>query len=433
MFRRLLTLLLLLGGSVFVHAQVKTDTVIVFYHQGRSDIDLNLRQNQKTLDDLVSFSNSLVRDSSVRVTRFLLEGFASPEGGYRNNIRLSEKRARRIADYLGTHSELPDSSIIYLGSGIDWYGLADIIEDKDDVPYKDEVLDILRNTPEWIYNEKGEVIDGKKRQLGMLRGGVPYNYLYNKYFPLVRRTVVTLSYYRRDISLEQLAAILDDARVLAPEKGLARPVVAPPIVAEQEETIVEAIPQSREGIYAAVKTNLLFDALLTPNLGAEIYLGNNWSAGAGWTHAWWSNDEAHRYWRIYGADFTVRKWFGKKARIKPLQGQHLGLYAQVFTYDFEFGGRGYMGGEPNGILLDRANYAIGLEYGYSLPLARRLNLDFTLGIGYMGGQYYEYEPIGGLYVWDATKQRVYFGPTKAEISLIWLIGRNNYNNKGGRR
>ena len=75
------------------------------------------------------------------------------------------------------------------------------------------------------------------------------------------------------------------------------------------------------------------------------------------------------------------------------------------------------------------NYAVGLEYGYSLPVGRRLNLDFTVGVGYWGGEYQKYLPEDGDYVWIETRQRHWFGPTKAEISLVWLLGRGNYNTK----
>ena len=46
-----------------------------------------------------------------------------------------------------------------------------------------------------------------------------------------------------------------------------------------------------------------------------------------------------------------------------------------------------MGGKPGGTLWEKMNYAVGLEYGYSLPVARRLNLDFVIGVGYWGGEY----------------------------------------------
>ena len=105
------------------------------------------------------------------------------------------------------------------------------------------------------------------------------------------------------------------------------------------------------------------------------------------------------------------------------------MYYKVQTFDFELGGRGYMGGEPGGDIFDRACFGGGIEYGYSLPIARRLNIDFSAGIGYLGGKYYEYIPIDQCYVWQATKNLHYFGPTKVEVSLVWLIGRGNYNKK----
>ena len=93
-----------------------------------------------------------------------------------------------------------------------------------------------------------------------------------------------------------------------------------------------------------------------------------------------------------------------------------------------------MGGKPGGTLWEKMTYSAGVEYGYSLPVAYRLNIDFTIAVGYWGGTYYEYTPVDNCYVWQATKERHWFGPTKAEISLVWLIGRENFNKgKGGRR
>jgi hypothetical protein len=94
------------------------------------------------------------------------------------------------------------------------------------------------------------------------------------------------------------------------------------------------------------------------------------------------------------------------------------------TYDFEWQGRGYLG--------DRWTYGGGLEYGYSAPIAKRLNIDFTLGLGYLRGQYKEYLPIDKCYVWQVTKMRNWFGPTKLEVSLVWLIGRGNVNKRNAK-
>ena len=182
-------------------------------------------------------------------------------------------------------------------------------------------------------------------------------------------------------------------------------------------------------LYMALKTNLLYDALAVPNIGFELYLGRGWSDAADWMYGWWDKDSSHRYWRIYGGSVDVRKWIGRQAAQKPLTGHHIGVYAQMFTYDFETGGKGYMGGKPGGTLWQRMNYAAGAEYGYSMPVARRINIDFGIGVGYWGGTCYEYTPLDGHYVWTATRKRHWLGPTKAEITLVWLLGRGNCNNK----
>jgi hypothetical protein len=175
-----------------------------------------------------------------------------------------------------------------------------------------------------------------------------------------------------------------------------------------------------------IKTNMLYDLAAVPNIGVEFYLGKNFSIAGNWHYSWWKSDPKAWYWRTYGGDVAIRYWLGKASRIKPLTGHHLGLYGQMITYDFEVG--------KKGILADKWSWAAGLEYGYSLPIARRLNIDFTLGAGYHWGLFDEYLPIDGHYVWQATKRRRYLGPTKLEISLVWLIGCGNYNKeKGGKR
>ena len=184
--------------------------------------------------------------------------------------------------------------------------------------------------------------------------------------------------------------------------------------------------QLKKPYYLAVKNNMLYDLAIIPNVGVEIYLGKNFSVVGNWMYAWWKDGNIHWYWRIYGGDLAFRYWFGKASKEKPLQGHHLGLYGQIITYDFELGGKG--------ILAPKWSWSAGAEYGYSLPIARRLNIDFTLGVGYHKGQFYEYLPIDGHYVWQATKRRQYIGPTKAEISLVWQLGRGNINaGKGGKR
>ena len=163
----------------------------------------------------------------------------------------------------------------------------------------------------------------------------------------------------------------------------------------------------------ALKTNLLYDVVLVPNVAVEYAINDHISVNADWMYAWWSRDSKHDYWRTYGGDIEARYWFSNSSD-RILTGHHVGAYAGILTYDVEFGGTGYMG--------DKWSYMFGLSYGYSLPIYKKLNLDFEIGIGYFGGKYYVYEPEYGSYIWQQTKNRKWFGPTRAEVSLVWLLG-----------
>lgn len=173
----------------------------------------------------------------------------------------------------------------------------------------------------------------------------------------------------------------------------------------------------------ALKTNLLYDAVLIPNVGVEVSLGKQWTASADWFYTWFSSDSRHRYWQGYGGYLTVRRYFANHSTLNTPHstfptGHHLGAYVLGMTYDVEWGGRGYQA--------DHFGFGAGVEYGYALPIGSRLLLDFSIGIGFQDGEYKEYEPVGDRYVWQATRQRHWFGPTKAEVTLKWVLGK-----KGG--
>ena len=173
----------------------------------------------------------------------------------------------------------------------------------------------------------------------------------------------------------------------------------------------------------ALKTNMLYDAALIPNIGVEIDLGKQWTASADGFYTWLSSDHRHRYWQGYGGYLTVRRYFGSQTSdLRPLtsafSGHHLGAYVLGLTYDVEWGGRGYQA--------DHFGFGGGIEYGYALPVSSRLLLDFSVGIGFQDGEYKEYTPQDDHYVWQSTHKRHWFGPTKAEVTLKWVLGK-----KGG--
>ncbi len=181
----------------------------------------------------------------------------------------------------------------------------------------------------------------------------------------------------------------------------------------------------------AVGTNMLYDAACVPNISLKAHIAGRFNFGADWMCAWWDKKSRHLYYRIYGGDVDLSFRIGRRGGgSDPFAGHHLGLYASMVCYDLQFGTR------HTGLLSDKYNYAAGVSYTYSMPVCRRLNIDFSLGAGYAWGRMKKHTPIDDHDVWKSTHNWSWIGPTRAGISLIYLIGPATYNNptkKGGRR
>lgn len=422
MNRRLILIALTILTICTLSGQTASDSVMINFRQSKIYLDPDYMNNREALDHIArkisTYSNP---DSNLVLTEVSVTGAASPEGSVRFNEWLSQKRAQRIFDYLGGVIELPDSLTSFTFVGRDWNGLRRLVEADTEVPYRAEVLSLLDEIIAGNADGESEKSHNLER-LKALRHGQPYLYLYYKQFPKLRESRLTVNFVRP----------IPRIHISGPGPELIYTLTPfGPIDVPAPEFFRSCRP-----FYMGVKSNALYDLAAVPNIGVEFYLGKKLSIVANWMYGWWDTDRTHHYWRIYGGDIALRRWFGSAAENKPLTGHHVGIYGGVVTYDFEFGGTGYMGGLPGRTLWDRCNYVAGLEYGYSLPIARRWNIDFTIGAGYLGGKYIVYYPKDRCYVWKETRRRNYFGPTKAEISIVWLIGCDNYNvfrKKGGNR
>lgn len=410
--------------ALTTEAAVESDSLTLYYHRSHTEIDTAYMGNGENLKRLADATRK-GSDSLPAIVAIDVIGSASPEGTVAINRYLSKKRADRIFEYFSGYNSLPENSVSFSFIGRDWKGLKNLVINDPYVPFRDDVLTLIDD----IINSNdrtGQDNENNLRKLKSLHAGKPYDYMLRHLFPYLRASRLYVTYNSVP------PAIIPDDNITPPELTLtAVPIPVP-------ETGYPGFPAGYQNcihpFYMDVRSNMLSDILALPNIGVEFYIGKNWSVIADWTYGWWDIDRKHWYWRAYGGNIGFRKWFGRKADEKPLTGHHLGLSAGIITYDFECGGKGYMGGLPGKTLWDRCNYVASIEYGYSLPIARRFNIDFTIGIGYIGGKVIEYVPKNGNYLYQSTRRLNWVGPTKAEISLVWLIGCDNYNRKkGGRR
>ena len=77
--------------------------------------------------------------------------------------------------------------------------------------------------------------------------------------------------------------------------------------------------------------------------------------------------------------------------------------------------------------------AAGFSYGYAHKLSRHLHLEFNIGIGLLRTDYRHYHARNNYQTlqWQENGRYTWFGPTKAKVSLIWLLARKQKTQEGG--
>ena len=152
MRKGLLTCLLLFTAIIaFAQEQkieVQSDTLEVYFRQAYSTWEPNFKNNGARVKAFVERFRKIHEDTVFKsISNIHIVSGASPEGTWKLNQRLSKNRAIRIREVLKQYIDLPDSVIVEDSRCIDWQGLYELVE-ASDMPYRDEVLDIIKNTPE---------------------------------------------------------------------------------------------------------------------------------------------------------------------------------------------------------------------------------------------------------------------------------------------
>ncbi|MCD8172044.1 MAG: DUF3575 domain-containing protein [Alistipes sp.] len=167
-----------------------------------------------------------------------------------------------------------------------------------------------------------------------------------------------------------------------------------------------------------IKSNALYWATSTPNLGVEIATGlkttiNISGAYNPWTFGSAEDNKKIRHWAVTG---QLRFW-----PYERWDGHFLGVHALFASYN--------AGGVDIPLVglskLKDSRYegyatGVGFSYGYQWYLSPHWNLELTAGLGYV---YYNYERYEcrkcGAFIERAHKH--WLGPTNLGLSLIYLI------------
>ena len=153
-----------------VSGQESRNEVSVGFRVGSGVLDEAFGDNAQRLSEIISYLDDAVKDDAVELVEVSFCGSASPEGSFAVNRALAAKRVAALERYVRDRVAVPDSIISRCDGFIAWGELAEMVE-KSDMPYKSDVLEVLRDVPEFTYNSRGVLTDSRKKHLMDLHGG----------------------------------------------------------------------------------------------------------------------------------------------------------------------------------------------------------------------------------------------------------------------
>lgn len=375
------------------------------YPIGGCRVDSLFGNNGPELSALHGFLRYALVDTLVCVREIRITGYCSVDDTRHVNDVLALNRAARFSRFLDACYGIEEKYAVDVqGVGRDWTGLRRLIASSS-YRWKEEALRII---------DGGGSAEWKKIQIASLGRGDAHRRLYEEFYPRLRRVEIRIGY---DVQCMKQKLHLDNKPVFdAPD--------VPPL---RLKTLYRPLP-AKKGLrkkvrpVLAVKTNLLFDAALIPNMEVEVPLGRRWSLNGEAMLPWWLSDDNKYCMQLVWGGLEGRYWLGNRLRRGPLRGHFAGVFGGGGKYDLQWREQGYRG---------EYFFTAGVSYGYSLALSRRWNMEFSLGVGVLRTSYRHYtaEDDYRTLLWQKDGTYTWIGPTKAKISLVWLLG----NKKGGRR
>ncbi len=376
----------------------------IFYPVNKIDIHEDYMDNPYMLHHIRKYL-----EKSPQIERITIYSYASPEGPYAYNKYLAAERGKTAKKYLlsqiPAERHLPDSLIVLDPTAENWGGLRDLVYYQCQRDDKDDILAILDRTD--ITDERRKVL------LKRLNQGRPWLYILKELMPQLRYATWISIWQRIEVDKvieEPVSLAMEMPSMPIPKL---EPILLPPPVAEEEDTKT----------ILALKTNLLYDALSWLNFSVEVPIGDRFSALYYHQFPWWTWGKANNEYcmRFLSIGAEGRWWFKPMPREKTekrikrdrLMGHFLGVYAESGKWDFE---------RKRDICYQGEHWSAGFSYGYAMPIGKRLNLELSLSVGYASIAYRGYTPSEDYEILWRDPEKVgrwhYFGPTKAQVSLV---------------
>lgn len=398
---------------------------ILHFRFDRSLVDSGYRNNNHTLRAL----QELLSDSltAAEIDTIDIHAYSSPDGNGVYNHALARRRAKAMKGYLVWKYPHLNQRSIHTGAGVaEWRALLPLIENSPDMPCRKQVMEILAS------DVSAGVMEIRLRTVG---GGAAYRYIRRHILPELRNASVCTVWLKKPRFTTILEGVRKETLTPLCRIGNYRNIFSSSCVKRANDLTVSGREGTTRNVspaftgkvpkrpFIALKTNLLFDLAFMPNVELEVPIGERWSVNGELMFPWWLFDGDKYCLQILSGGVEGRYWLGNRSNRRVLTGYFFGLYAGGGKYDLQWDKNGYQG---------EFFIAAGVSYGYSMRIVRNLNLEFSLGIGLLrtGYEHYHARDSYQTLLWQNNGRYTWIGPTKAKISLVWMLNRKM---KGGKK
>lgn len=352
-----------------------------------------------TGETLRALADSIAAAGIANIDSLNVRSFSSPEGRHGYNLRLSERRADAIGDYLRlTYPSLADRISISAG-GESWQLFREQVT--SDPSLSEE------QRPELLRIIGSDASAEEKKTMLRAYDGKLWAELVRSWFPEMRRSFITLKWTESRTAFPSVPALDGDRfptpEAVAPESGIS--------AADSRDT------RRRRTVFA-LKTNLLYDAVTALNFELEVPLGERFSIAIEDVFPWWNwGPGGNKYcFQIWEMGIELRRWFSGTPGHGRLCGHFVAPYIMSGIYDLQW---------DRSLCLQGEFVSAGISYGFSFPVGKVCNLELAVSAGFLSSDWRHYQPDGdyGQLYRDPFRygKLSYFGPTKLKVSAVFPI------------
>lgn len=185
--------------------------VSVRFPLAQTELDPTFSFNEKSLKDIIDAISLVTKDDLAKLETIDIAGYASPEGDAKKNLELAAGRAKALKDYIIGKFGFDEDMFNVTSGGTDWAGLKELVI-KSDMPYKDEIIGIIDNTPE----------ENRQAKIAALAGGRPYKSMRDVLYPQLRDACYIRVWFseKEDVAAKEINEAIADINAGKHEEAL---------------------------------------------------------------------------------------------------------------------------------------------------------------------------------------------------------------------